>query len=88
MKRNSALKKNFRRSIQYILLYDLLYTYVVSKQYKDAVLFLMETGTRIGELSRLTVSFYDFDDRQVVIKCQLVRDEYGIICIVPTETEA
>ena len=69
-------------------LIDLLYTDVVSMRYKDVVLFLLETGMRIGEFCGLTVADFDFDNRQVVIERQLVRDEHGNMYIAPPKTEA
>jgi integrase len=69
-------------------LIELLYTDVVSMRYKDVVLFLLETGMRIGEFCGLTVADFDFDNRQVVIERQLVRDEHGNMYIAPPKTEA
>ena len=69
-------------------LIDLLYSDVVSMRYKDVVLFLLETGMRIGEFCGLTVADFDFDNRQVVIERQLVRDEHGKMYIAPPKTEA
>ena len=54
----------------------------------DVVLFLLETGMRIGEFCGLSVADFDFDNRQVVIERQLVRDEHGKMYIAPPKTEA
>ena len=43
---------------------------------------------RIGEFCGLTVADFDFDNRQVVIERQLVRDEHGNMYIAPPKTEA
>lgn len=57
-------------------------------RYKDVVLFLLETGMRIGEFCGLTAADFDFDSRRVVIERQLVRDEHGKIYIAPPKTKA
>lgn len=69
-------------------LITLLNTDKVSMRYKDVVLFLLETGVRIGEFCGLTISDFDFENRFVLIERQLMKFPHKPMYISPPKTDA